>query len=88
MSHTPGPWNATPHGSVRDPNGLSIAMADDYGKSQEERAANARLIAAAPALLEALERSLKWLAASESAQETGAYAQAIAAIAAASKEAV
>lgn len=59
--HTPGPWEAVldtsvNHGSIKSPLHESlIAMVDcRYGKIGEPEA-NARLIAAAPDLLEALE---------------------------------
>lgn len=68
--HTPGPWNITdicrrpllvsaggPHGSWR---GMVASIdAGDYARSQEEGIANARLIAAAPQLLEALQALLE-----------------------------
>ena len=55
---------------------------DDYpGNPDNERKANARLIAAAPDLLEALERSLNWLASYPGGGAIGVYDQARAAIA-------
>lgn len=60
--HTPGPWWVTDYG-VRDAGGyicqtIKATRYEDqverYVREREERAANARLIAAAPALLEAL----------------------------------
>lgn len=51
-THTPGPWFAN-HGAVNAQD-VPIALADDYSKSQSEREANARLIAAAPDMLAAL----------------------------------
>ena len=66
MSHTPGPWTASEHGAYADYNGNStIILGDDLriavvlGSDNEETNANARLIAAAPDLLEALEALLE-----------------------------
>lgn len=63
---TPGPWQCdgikrvsdrTPdHFAVLGPNGIEAIADCFYGRTDNERAANARLIAAAPALLEALQR--------------------------------
>lgn len=65
--HTDGPWIAAPYSSmvgapvVASPNGRSIAnvtyfgLGADFQNHDDESAANARLIAAAPDLLEALE---------------------------------
>ena len=65
--HTPGPWynsTANPHAVNKDGKGLAIGIATTHGTddanysdffpSTEEAKANARLIAAAPELLEAL----------------------------------
>ena len=54
VKHTPGPWEAK-RGFVRDANGVSLADAWDYTRPQEECYVNARLMAAAPDMLEALE---------------------------------
>ena len=57
MTHTPGPWTVIT-GAVYTPNGTPIAMMDresGNGTRPVERDANAKLIAAAPALLSALE---------------------------------
>ena len=58
--HTPGPWEVrTTPGSPEDPCQVGTGMvytADACGPSLEERDANAHLIAAAPEMLEALER--------------------------------
>ena len=61
QTHTPGPWEAEiPQGTepphiLYQPNGMVLAtLSGDY--DLEERDANARLIAAAPALLAAAER--------------------------------
>ena len=51
ITHTPGPWYKT-EGLISDSNGVHIATACDTRYENAE--ANARLIAAAPDLLEAL----------------------------------
>ena len=53
--HTPGPWTVEAYDLVLA-NGLRVADCKVSGASLDETAANARLIAAAPDLLEALER--------------------------------
>lgn len=57
--HTPGPWSLSPSGLSVTAEGRSpicpIAWTHDTGGMDEEKLANARLIAAAPALLAALE---------------------------------
>jgi hypothetical protein len=61
MAHTPGPWHVVPEAQspwiVGDAEGDSIADCEPPGPwmSEEEADANARLIAAAPDLLAALE---------------------------------
>ena len=58
-AHTPGPWDVEPKGSrhfVDGADGLTVAYLDRAGvRERSEIEANARLIAAAPTLLEALE---------------------------------
>lgn len=69
--YTPGPWRIHKYSTdlVKDAerivgaDGSSVVM-DVYGKSLENADANARLIAAAPDLLEALEYCLKQCVAS------------------------
>lgn len=63
---TPGPWGIDTRRVIKDrvvsSNGLTVACTD--GNSSEENEANARLIAAAPELLEALRKTnelLKYL---------------------------
>lgn len=68
-AHTPGPWSVDKGGAIRGAkvykyargnNTRQLALAclhDDLGP--DEREANARLIAAAPALLEACEAALE-----------------------------
>jgi hypothetical protein len=57
--HTPGPWVQTPWDStaIFDAKNLQVPIAQTYpaDTSQKEAEANARLVAAAPQLLEALE---------------------------------
>ncbi|MBN7763532.1 hypothetical protein JYP52_20540 [Nitratireductor aquibiodomus] len=65
-AHTPGPWLVEPHGktyalySRRDDryHGLRLVNLDDGDHNFE---ANARLIAAAPDMLEALKQARGWL---------------------------
>ena len=61
--HTPGPWHATPAGHIGSENLGFVplltpfregAHKDKFGNPTPEALANARLIAAAPELLEAL----------------------------------
>lgn len=64
--HTPGPWHVVPLtlGSVEAENGTAVCQAfmtkqPRKAEDHEERLANARLIAAAPELLEALKDYLQ-----------------------------
>jgi hypothetical protein len=66
--HTPGPWEAPRNGldgavyAPNAPKGTLWRITDGVrGQSHEELAANARLIAAAPALLAALEQTVRAL---------------------------
>lgn len=53
MSHTKGEWRATPINTVvAGKKGCQIAIMQRCGRPQKEMIANARLIAAAPDLLE------------------------------------
>lgn len=54
--HTPGPWRELVT-RIDDANGYQICHLDLHGKSEAERDANRRLIAAAPDLLEALKEA-------------------------------
>ena len=92
--HTAGPWETM---EMPGPQSDIVCQAETgqrvcefpYGLSDGEDAANARLIAAAPDLLEALERTLSWLASypgEACMSEKGPYAQARAAIAKATGE--
>ena len=84
MKHTPGPWNYDRSGYslyVNSGRELVTALSMD-GKRLETSEANARLIAAAPDLLEALKSVIAWLDASdESAFSDSQLALARAAIA-------
>ena len=67
--HTPGPWRAGKIHTVHK-NGIHVADVDSKellacdevrGNNEAECLANARLIAASPELLSALERCLPWI---------------------------
>jgi len=62
--HTPGPWVQTPWDAtaIFDAKNLQVPIAQTYpaDTSQKEAEANARLVAAAPQLLEALEAVLAY----------------------------
>jgi hypothetical protein len=63
MKHTPGPWTYDRSGYslyVNSGRELVTALSMD-GKRMETSEANARLIAAAPELLEALKSVIAWL---------------------------
>lgn len=68
MSHTPGPWTLLDDqtfstlGDKRVAGANKISPAIVFGGLGEETEANARLIAAAPELLEALKEVTDWLA--------------------------
>lgn len=73
-THTPGPWENHGRTVYAGKSIVSLAVAEydaergpqynlaDHLKSDDEGLANARLIAAAPELLEACEAVLKWAA--------------------------
>lgn len=72
--HTPGPWSTGAKGGIVQAGPITIAMVQGgYGK--EEAAANARLIAAAPELAEALLAVLSELPTSRSASIVEAKAK-------------
>lgn len=60
--HTPGPWWIDDHGFIASGNGETyVTVADPHCNNQDidEREANARLITAAPDLLDALRRVMR-----------------------------
>jgi hypothetical protein len=57
MKHTPAPWRQLVT-RIDDARGYQICHVDLHGKSEAERDANRRLIAAAPDLLSALNAML------------------------------
>ncbi len=67
MPHTPGPWNATIKDSPLASHRIYAADMQRIGEicnsrdTEEESKANARLVAAAPDLLEAMERCLPFI---------------------------
>lgn len=71
--HTPGPWNIAAGAYVETEDGKTIADVwedEDTGKVMEETQANARLIAAAPDLLEARKLALTMAALSENSESS------------------
>lgn len=60
-AHTPGPWQAVPYGIGFNIKASGNGLATVAGYDQHQTAANARLIAQAPALLAHAEKSLMWL---------------------------
>ncbi len=65
-AHTPGPWEVIPARGNMLPHLMGgdhcrIALLDDCHAAESEREANARLIAAAPDLLQALKIAEYWL---------------------------
>tara|TARA_R110000868_G_scaffold117383_1_gene311867 strand:+ start:149 stop:466 length:318 start_codon:yes stop_codon:yes gene_type:complete len=89
-THTPGPWNAFYknkynewHVSVPMPHGTMKLGLFDNGIPSDNPEADARLIAAAPELLEALKEALPWIGgiANENGSAQDAYRAAVLAIA-------
>lgn len=75
MSHTPGPWTATeddPAMKMRGANGECVLINDAFW-GNENREADARLIAAAPDLLEAAEALIEYVEACDSTSPWEAY---------------
>lgn len=71
---TPGPWLRDRHGQRRGANGESVIVWDagiGWGARTEVSEANARLIAAAPALLEALQDCVAWIVDLAESGDTG-----------------
>ena len=90
QKHTPGPWTDNGDGTVKAADGTPITDCAYYLRADNSTTpiyANARLIAAAPAMLEALEQSVRALdLAKEHAQVRRAIEAAVAAIRAAKGE--
>lgn len=65
VAHTPGPWTTHEWGDaaiqIIGPSDEEIADLDGDPEGWEARAANARLIAAAPELLAALKDAARWI---------------------------
>ena len=57
INHTPAPWSRNSDDDIHDANGDVVCGAN--GPTAEEQEANARLIAAAPEMLEALREIAK-----------------------------
>ena len=82
--HTPGPWTHTEDGEIIAAEGARYIVAEAFdGFPDGQYQANCRLIAAAPELLEALDRMVRWGRAQKTAEGSGFYSleQACAAIA-------
>ena len=84
-AHTPGPWvvaveifdnDGAPETAIQALNGAaSVAVALEFGPNNPQmRAANARLIAAAPMMLEALESVWLWMENQADGQSKGGHA--------------
>lgn len=88
-NHTPGPWDAHDNGHIYGDNYASAVarVFENTHQRDGEAQANARLIAAAPDILAALERSLNWLASYPGGCCENTYQQARAAICKAKGEA-
>lgn len=77
MKHTKGPWNATlkPRINVKGPDKKSICAlimaAGANNKPYDEVCSNARLISAAPDLLQALKGIVEWIEDSGNAEYAG-----------------
>ena len=56
--HTPGPWKCVDPHVIRGPKNVVVAKTLDSKEGYEIKQANAHLIAAAPAMYEALQQSL------------------------------
>jgi hypothetical protein len=59
--HTPAPWQVSPYGNITSKS-LTVAKVEQMpGNYESEKQANARLISAAPDMLEALQSCLDYL---------------------------
>jgi len=54
--HTPGPWEVSPYGNITSKSGKIASVEQMPSNYESEKQANARIIAAAPDLLVALEQ--------------------------------
>jgi len=61
--HTPGPWNCVDPHVIRGPKNVVVAKTLDSKEGYEIKQANAHLIAAAPAMYEALKELCDYYAA-------------------------
>lgn len=59
--HTPGPWKCIDPHVIRDPKNVVVAKTLDSKEGYEIKQANAHLIAAAPAMYEALKALVEYL---------------------------
>ena len=81
VKHTPGPWETECQGK----RGLEywhvfkgdLYISDAGGKTLEEMEANARLIAAAPEMAEALRNALSWIAKGAEGHQNGAIGRRV-----------
>ena len=60
--HTPGPWNCVDPHVIRGPKNVVVAKTLDSKEGYEIKQANAHLIAAAPAMYEALKDAIDTIA--------------------------
>lgn len=68
--HTPGPWECRPSNEY----GWTYEITNKEGNDDTQAEANARLIAAAPDLLEALQSVHQWMDDQADAQSKGGHA--------------
>ena len=61
--HTPGPWKCVDPHVIRGPKNVVVAKTLDSKEGYEIKQANAHLIAAAPAMYEALQTLVEYLSA-------------------------
>lgn len=86
IKHTPGPWKCEPRPDEWDDDDPAFYITHPATQCPDttivnlDNEADARLIAAAPDLLEALERSLSWLSSYPGGNALNCYNQARAAI--------
>jgi len=74
--HTPGPWRATQAGANVKAGAITdVAYLSRHLKGEEERKANADLIAAAPDLLDLVERALPIIAAEADRRDDAFFGQ-------------